>query len=160
MILYVIKYKKIKKMDNSVIIDGNSKLIITKDYSITEHIPNGMILFNPATTFKYFEAVANGMTPDKTCYARRTFIRTKTNVANLNLADFLIKNPQYVPEVMKKENENGDMPYFYFMGTECCIISSYYVPRVKWNKETSCLELSFWWDERLLGKGDKIVAIA
>jgi hypothetical protein len=141
------------------IIDCNQIPAVGSLHHVAEHKQLGMFEFKPENLL-YYQAIPNGIKPQRLRWQRSSFKRPDIKLANLNIALFLIENIDLVPLEMKEEDEKGETAYFYFLGTIVggCM-SSEYVPYLHWNKKENTLDYGERDEECFVDKTDFVVAI-
>lgn len=140
------------------VIDCN-QIPIFSGHHIIEHQQIGTFEFDPKNLI-YYQAIPNGIKPQKLRWQRFSFKIPGIKLANVNIALFLIDNINLVPEEMKEENEKGETAYFYFLGTVIggCL-SDEYIPYLHWNKKDNILDYGERNEECFVDKTDFVVAI-
>ena len=140
------------------IIDCNQRPVFN-DYSIVEHKELGEFEFDPEKLL-YYQAVPNGIRPQKLRWQRAAFKQPEIKLANANIVLFLLNNVGLVPDAMKEENENGETAYFFFLGTIIAgCLGDEYVPYLHWNKKDNTLDCGQRNEECCVDQTDFVVVV-
>lgn len=96
------------------IIDCDADPFIPDGWSVEEHKKSGQLEFNPEK-FEFY--LSKNQQKGKSTEGNKLYKELKSKlVLNANVLDYLIKNPQLIPEDWKKD-EDGNTRYIFFWGT-------------------------------------------